>query len=98
MLIEFIAFAYTCRQQSLDISACVMRAGQALTVRRTLMSALATHARMGGAAPMGSTVTPVSAPAPGQDHSARLPSKVWPGPPPPQKWATRLQQVDAWCI
>lgn len=75
-----------------------MRAGQALIVQRTLTNALATHARMGGAALMGSTATPASAPAPGQDHSARLPSKVRPGPPPQEKWATRLQRVDACSI
>lgn len=74
-----------------------MQAGQALIVRRTLMNALATHARMGEAAPTGSTATPASAPVPGQDLSARLPSKVRPGPPPQEKWATRLQRVDAWC-
>lgn len=59
-----------------------MRAGQALIVQRTLMNVSATRARMGGAAPMGSMATPASAPAPGQDHSARLPSKVQPEPPP----------------
>lgn len=96
MLIKFIAFACTYRQRCLDISACVMWAGQALIVRRTLMNALATHARMGGPAPMGSVATPASAPVPGQDHSARLPSKVHPGSPPQEKGATRLQRADAW--
>lgn len=76
MLSNFLAFVYTCRQQSLDISACVMRAGQALIVQRILMNALATHARTGEAARTGSMATPASAPAPGRDLSARLPSKV----------------------
>lgn len=55
-----------------------MRAGQALIVQRTLMNVSATRARMGAPALMGSMATPVSAPAAGQDHSARLPSKVQP--------------------
>lgn len=98
MIIKFIAFVYTCRQQSLDISACAMQAGQALIVQKTLMNALATHARMGETALMGSTATPVSAPVLGQDHSARLPSKVCPGHPPLKKKANvgGLQVLVPW--
>lgn len=76
-----------------------MRAGQALIVQRTLMNVSATRVRMGGPALMGSMATPVSAPAPGQDHSARLPSKVQPEPPPLLGNGTtgfREQMLGAW--
>lgn len=75
-----------------------MWAGQALTVQKTLTNVLATHARMGGPAPMRSMATPASARVPGQDHSARLPNKVQPELPPQEKWVTGLQRVDAWYI
>lgn len=92
-------FICTCRQRSLAISACVMQAGQALIVQRTLMNVSATHVRMGGAAPMGSMATPASAPVPGQDHSARLPSKVQPEPPPLlPSWEMGLQASASRCL
>jgi len=95
VLISFIAFVYICRQWPLDISACVTQAGQALIVQRTLTNALATPARMVEAALMVSTVTPVSAPVPGQDHSARLPSKVHQGLASSVETNARLQLVNA---
>lgn len=61
------------------------------------MNASATRVRMGAPALMGSMATPASAPAPGQDRSARLPSKVQPEPPPPSPgtWDSRLQPLGA---